>query len=363
MDNVKRAVAAILIIGGVLSSLAGCGRTENIKETFNKPDNVIELEASVSEAYGDAKAIVTIISDDGFYATAENLNELFAKRDLKCTVAGAISIVEPELDSWKSLLQQGNIDLVSHSYNHIRMEDGREIAQDVDALRHEIVDADKWYEETFGNEQIVFVCPENQMCEIGYKILEENGFYAVRRGHRGYNSLSPQEGTEDGCWFNLMVQGIQDEGVDLSVRNGWIDTAVSDSGWLIEMWHNVMPEDDGGYQTLLISDAEEHLDYVKKKSDDNDIWVATFDEAVKYIREKQNVNVMAYIDGDELHVYAELTNDEMSYDTFCQPLTVHIDLPDGISVGDGAEDVKTTEGQVVITVVPGVEQIINITGV
>ena len=31
------------------------------------------------------------------------------------------------------------------------------------------------------------------------------------------------------------------------------------------MWHNVMPEYDGRYQTILVSDAEEHLDYVAQK--------------------------------------------------------------------------------------------------
>ena len=362
MDKMKRAVAAILIIGGVLGNLAGCGKTESVKETYTKPEGVTELTSNVSDVYGDAEAVVTIISDDGFYTTAVNLDEIFGKRNLKCTVAGAITIVEPDLDSWKALLQNGNIDLVSHSYNHIRMEDGREISQDVDALKHEIVDADKWYEDTFGHEQIVFVCPENQMCEIGYQILGENNFWAVRRGHRGYNPLSPEEGTEEGNWFNLMVQGIQDDGVDLSVRNGWVDTAISDNVWLIEMWHNVMPEEDGGYQTILIPDAEDHLDYIKGKADNNDIWVATFDEAVKYIREKQNVNVVAYIDGDELHIYAELTDDEMSYDTFNHPLTVHIDMPEGSSIADDFKDAKMEDGQLIINVVPGVEQIINITG-
>lgn len=92
--------------------------------------------------------------------------------------------------------------------------------------------------------------------------------------------------------------------MDLSVRNGWIDTAIADKTWLIEMWHNVMPEDDGGYQSILVKDAEEHLDYVAEKAASNEIWVATYTEAVKYIREKQNISVKAYIDGDELHVFA-----------------------------------------------------------
>ena len=118
------------------------------------------------------------------------------------------------------------------------MENGKEIADDVVKLKHEIVDADKWYENWLGYEQIVFVCPENQMCNEGYKILGDNNFWAVRRGGRGYNTLSPKDGIESGQWFNLMVQGICDDDVDASVRKSWIDMAIANQTWLIEMWHN-----------------------------------------------------------------------------------------------------------------------------
>ncbi len=263
-----------------------------------------------------------------------------------------MSIVEPHKNEWDELLKHGNIDLVSHSYNHIRMEDGTEISGDVEALEHEILDADKWYEDWLGYEQIVFVCPENQMCEEGYRILGENNFWSVRKGHRGYNPLSPEEGTDYGQWSNLMVQGICDDGVDLTVRNSWIDTAVEDKTWLIEMWHNVVSEDDGGYQSLLVKDAEEHLDYIVEKTTLNDIWVATYSEAVKYIREKQNVNIEAYIEDDELHVYAELVNPDMSYDTFNQPLTVLVELPEGYLI----------EENNLVNVVPGEETVIKLIG-
>lgn len=362
MSKIKRMVAGFVAFVAILSGLAGCGQASDVLERPGKRESGTALNVQVADVYRDAEAILTIISDDGFYPSGENLNKIVGERGLKCTVAGAISIVEPNLDRWKTLLEDGTIDIVSHSYNHIRMadEEGNEIAQDTAALSHEIVDADKWYEETFGKEQIVFVCPENQMCKLGYEILEENGFWAVRRGDRGYNPLSPEEGTEPGQWFNLMVQGVRDNGVDSSVRNGWVDTAVDDKVWLIEMWHNVMPEDDGLYQTILTPEAEEHLDYVKIKSEENAIWVATFDEAVKYIREKQNAKVTANIDGDKLYVYAELMDDEMSYSTFNQPLTVYIDIPDGWKLAAPTDEMKQSGNKVMIDVAPGVERIIDL---
>lgn len=361
MKKVSKLALSCIIGGVILCDFVGCGSTSKVieKETDNIPKEAVEVEASISDVYGDANAIVTIISDDGVYDSCVNIDRIFGDRNLKCTAAGVISIVESHQDEWTELLSHGTIDLVSHSYNHIRMEDGREIAQDIDALKHEIVDADKWYEDWLGTEQIAFVCPENQMCEIGYKILEENNFWAVRKGHRGYNSLSPEEGTEDGQWFNLMVQGICDDGVDTKVRNEWVDTAISDEVWLIEMWHKVMPEDDGGYQTILLSDAEEHLDYVADKAATNEIWVATYDEAVKYIREKQNSDLKAYVDGDKLYTQISLTNDDMAITTFNQPLTVSVQIPDGYTV-DENEEVVINNNELIMNVVPGETRIINL---
>ena len=358
----KKTIAFVLAmtvaLGGILS---GCGYEDFLlKEKPSLPEGAIKLDASIEEVYGNADAIVTIISDDGIYDSCVNLDRIFGERNLRCTVAGVVGFVEPHQDEWNELLRNETIDLVSHSYHHVKMSEDSYIAKNIEDLTCEIVDADQWYEDWLDYEQIGFVCPENQMCENGYKIIGKNDFWAVRRGNRGYNSLSPEEGTQDGQWFNLKVQGICDDGADTQVRNHWVDTAINDKAWLIEMWHNVMPEDDGGYQTILIPDAEEHLDYVAQKAAADEIWVATYDEAVKYIRERQNSRLNAYISGDELFVSAELTNQKMSYETFNQPLTVSVVLPDGYLVS-AAENMKQINNVLSLDLIPGEQAIIPVT--
>ncbi len=348
--------AFVVLISCIIS---GCGDSETIEvqPEYVIPENAIILESHVADVYGGADAIVTIISDDGIYDSCLNIDRLFCERNLKCTVAGAIKFVKPHQSEWNELLGHGTIDLVSHSYDHIRIEDGKVIGNNQIAIYHEIVDADKWFENWLGTEQIVYVCPENTMSEKGYEILSDNSFWAVRRGTRGYNSLSPEEGVEPGQWFNLMVQGICDDGVDLDVRNLWIDTAINDHTWLIEMWHNVMPEYDGCYQTILLPDAEEHLDYILDQSEKGYIWVATYDEAVKYIREKQNIRLNTYILDGKTYVFAELTDDRMSYDTFDQPLTVVITIPDDIFL-----DGLSYEDKMTVNIVPGNEYVFDFAG-
>ena len=331
----------ILFAVMILIGLGGCG--ENTKQ-FKVPENAITLDATIAQAFEDAKAIITVVSDDGYFTSGINLNVIFKKHGLKCTIAGNVTRIEPRLSDWKNIIGEGTLEMVSHSYSHAKMDEESEISGDEKALKHEILDADIWLEKHFGTEQIVFVCPENQMCEKGYEILGKNGFWAVRRGTRGLNSLSPQEGTAPGQWFNLMVQGICDDGVDLEDRNGWVDEALAEHAWLIEMWHNAQWTDDGLYQTILIPDAEKHLEYVAEKLEEKEIWNATFTEAVKYLRERQNAIPYAYLLGDELHMYVELTNEKMSYRVFNQPLTIKVTLPE-----EFAEDLIVTE------VIPGEE--------
>ena len=61
----------------------------------------------------------------------------------------------------------------------------------------------------------------------------------------------------------------------------------------------------------------------------------------------------------KLHIYIELTDDKMSYETFCQPLTIFVELPNGLKVGC-LNDVKISENTIMVHVVPGQECVINL---
>ena len=119
-----------------------------------------------------------------------------------------------------------------------------------------------------------------------------------------------------------------------------------------------MQEDDGGFQTILIPDAEEHLDYLALKTAADEIWVASYDEAIKYIREKQNSRLNAYISDNKLFISAELTNRKMSYETFNQPLTISVVLPEGYTVGE-AENMTKGDNVLSLDLIPGEQAVIS----
>ena len=179
-----------------------------------------------------------------------------------------------------------------------------------------------FFEKLFNKDSITFVCPENQMCRKGYKVISNGGIYAVAKSRRKLNNLSPQYGCEPGDWLNLYRIGICDEkdGDIIAKRNEWIDTAIKEKKWLIEMWHDVSTTKIG-FQTITHVEAEMHLDYIAKRK--NDFWVALFSDAVKYIYERQNANVIAFVKNGFLNVFVEINN--LPRDIFNQVLTVCID--------------------------------------
>ncbi len=252
-----------------------------------------ELQVSVAPVFENKDGIITIISDDGDYETSKKLSDLSKKYGIPMTVAGNIRNIAAHTNYWKKLIKGGNIELVNHSYNHYRMDDGWKYASNKDKFIHEIVHAELFFENQFGIKDKVFVCPENAINDLGYKVLIDDGMVAVRRGERGVNSLSPSEGTNPGNWLNLKCYGIMDSPKLLStrrdMRQNWLEKAKGH--WLIEMWHNV---DVVGYQTITSKAAENHLKELKDFAQSNNLWIAKFTDVVKYLKGKENARIFSW---------------------------------------------------------------------
>ena len=320
-----------------------------------KDPDAKDLEVSIVPVYGNRDGILTIVSDDGNLETGMLLNELTRKFQLPVTIGGYVTNIGLYLPWWEKTLQ-GNplLELVNHSYNHVRMGEGTEISGNRRRLRHEILHAQQFFENRFGEKQICFICPENQMCAAGYELLEEGGIVAVRKGDRGFNDLAPPEGRQPGELYNLKCMGIMDvSGPDSeTVRAAWLGTAAEEHRWLIEMWHNVAESDDGGYQTIRKEDAEKHLAAIRQFAEDGRLWCAKLTDAVKYIVERKHVTVNAAADKKELRLIADAGT--LPPDVFDHPLTICVRLPDGVLLKEKTETITQAGSEWVQTeIVPG----------
>lgn len=284
------------------------------------------IHVEIAPVMMDREGIITIVSDDGFYDTGVNLNELAGKHGLKLTIAGVVDIINPYLDEWLAIEKEGNLELISHSWSHLKMSEESNYSDE--ELKHQITDSINYYKDKFSTDQIAFIAPENTLCEKGYDFLKENGIYSVRQGVRGNNSFSPLEGHYPAQWYRLLTYGIGDNDTT-EWRNSLIDSAINDKCWLIEMWYNVYKEgQDIGYQGISYEMADEHMAYLSEKVEVGEVWNASLVDATKYLYEKEYASVEAVQKGNIITIKLKTDTTKLPEDIFDYPLTVKIPLPE-----------------------------------
>ncbi len=314
--NIEKKILLIAALSAFAVSISGCA--ENTSAAGS------DVNAEIMPVKNGSSAIYTLVSDDGDYNSGLILNALAAKYGLHVTVSGVVDIVNPHLAEWQNIEKQGFVEMISHSYTHLKVTEEGNV--NADTLKHEYLDSRDYFEKNFSTDQIAFVPPENVTSKAGYQLWQDNNFYAVRMGARGYNTLQPQYGIKAGEWLCLFTNGIGDAATTAE-RNAWIDTAVSGNNWLIEMWHNISPNGDSGYQPISTAMAEEHMKYISKQQEEGKIWAASFTEAVKYIYEKQISKVSAKILNNKISVSLAYPKDKLPADKFNYPLTVKMSVP------------------------------------
>jgi len=100
-----------------------------------------------------------------------------------------------------------------------------------------------------------------------------------------------------------------------SLMKSWVDTSLAhDNIWLVLVFHGI---DDIGWQPLTHQELDEYFQYIKSK--EKDIWVETFGNVARYVRERMNSKVK--VDHQKNRILITLTHslDPIMYDV---PLTL-----------------------------------------
>lgn len=119
----------------------------------------------------------------------------------------------------------------------------------------------------------------------------------------------------------------------LNDMKGWIDTClVHDNIWLVLVFHGV---DEFGWEAKTEEELRDYFNYISAREDQ--LWVATFADVTKYIRERKGSKISANIREDTINVSLISDLDPQIYNV---PLTLKIYLPDNwTSVTDGEQQV------------------------
>jgi peptidoglycan/xylan/chitin deacetylase (PgdA/CDA1 family) len=106
----------------------------------------------------------------------------------------------------------------------------------------------------------------------------------------------------------------------VEVIKSWVDKSLADGNvWLVLVSHGV---DGIGWEPKTHLEITEYLAYMKSK--ENMLWIATFQDVAKYMRERTHADVQSYTDGDVISVVLRQSLTDLSYDL---PLTLKTSVP------------------------------------
>jgi peptidoglycan/xylan/chitin deacetylase (PgdA/CDA1 family) len=148
----------------------------------------------------------------------------------------------------------------------------------------------------------------------------------------------------------------------LLLMKSWVDTVLAhDKIWLVLVFHGV---DGMGYEALPHELLDTYFTYLK--SYENDLWIATFSDVAKYMRERMNATVNADQKKNSIAVNLRQSLDVRDYDV---PLTLKTYVPKGwknvvLKKGQSNENLKMKKdhkGSYVLYKLPPNKGIIEIT--
>jgi peptidoglycan/xylan/chitin deacetylase (PgdA/CDA1 family) len=109
-------------------------------------------------------------------------------------------------------------------------------------------------------------------------------------------------------------------GTHLPLMKSWVDTtAIHDNIWLVLVFHGV---DGVGWEALSSDTLDAYFSYIKTREDD--LWVATFGDVARYMRERMNATLTSRRKGRKIEVILTHSLDPSLYDV---PLTVKTYVP------------------------------------
>jgi peptidoglycan/xylan/chitin deacetylase (PgdA/CDA1 family) len=212
-------------------------------------------------------------------------------------------------------------EFASHSITHASMPglDSVNIAYELEKSKEEI--RNQMGEQYTFSAEVPYGFENERVMQIAYKIypalrnrMPEPWLTELDR----FTSKTPAVNTKDyvqwqrGCTTHT----------PLSLMKSWVDTAVSRRDtWLVLVIHGV---DGLGYEALSDTLLNNYFHYIKAM--DKNVWIATFGEVTKYMRERESSLVKNNNAGDKIEISLSHSLDKSMYDV---ALTLKTYVPSG----------------------------------
>ncbi|MEQ9440033.1 MAG: hypothetical protein RIG62_13340 [Cyclobacteriaceae bacterium] len=109
--------------------------------------------------------------------------------------------------------------------------------------------------------------------------------------------------------------------INMETMKSWVDTCLAHNNiWLVLVFHGI---DGIGWEPRTGAELEEYFGYMKEREDS--LWVATFADVTKYIRERKETEVSSAMQDDTIVVTIASDLDAEVYDV---PVTLKTYVPE-----------------------------------
>jgi peptidoglycan/xylan/chitin deacetylase (PgdA/CDA1 family) len=262
----------------------------------------------ISPIYDFKKSILSLTFDDG------SLNQFLVALPIlkEKGIPSTFYVITDFIDSTiKSILLENlsnNYEIGSHTVSHQNLvKIGNEDA------KRQLLNSRSFLQSNFGsNAGLTLSYPWGEY-NNSIKLIAKGSYLAARTTDVGYNSLSTLDK------YALKMQNFEKR-TGAYKANTWIDYAIHNNVWLIEMIHGI---NNIGYSAIDSKVLTEHLDHIKEVEDK--IWCSTVSNVIKYIDESKNTKIICEICNDT--VYNIRINDFMDDSVYNQPLSIRIKVP------------------------------------
>jgi peptidoglycan/xylan/chitin deacetylase (PgdA/CDA1 family) len=143
-------------------------------------------------------------------------------------------------------------------------------------------------------------------------MMSDSYMQEINRGYRAQPGASDKE-------YVQWQRGATTK-TPLPLMKSWIDTTLAhDNIWLVLVFHGV---DGMGWEALPHQLLDTYFHYIKKN--ENNLWVATFGDVARYMRERMHASVNSSKEGNHILVHLKHSLDAKTYDV---PLTLKTYVP------------------------------------
>lgn len=332
MERLQLPATFFIITGPIIGSMyppkfVGRPVNEIISETAQVPtnaDNFFERAsaclylgyAGTLRYYNEAAAFNESGKDAKAYLTMDSLYEEVRNKSLPRGKDISMEMGQEKGLSWKDVksFASKGFEFASHTVTHAHLAilDTANMGYELRKSKDEIL-KHLGAKYTFSAE-VPFGIEDKRVMKYGFPIypalrnsMPEPFMEEINRGYKEQPGNSTKEYVQ---WQRGPLTK-----TPFSLMKSWVDTTLAhDNIWLVLVFHGV---DDIGWQPLTHQELDEYFQYIKSK--EKDIWVATFGNVARYVRERMDSKVK--VDPGKNKVVITLTHslDPKMYD---QPLTL-----------------------------------------